>query len=101
MLESTVEFLRCVRCGSKLDLDVYAKDIEVKEGVLECQKCKLVFPIIEKIPVLWDDFSKYLTSRKVLGGKMFRSAVTTAMKNFLKSSLTKISLIQKLLIFLL
>ena len=89
MLESTVEFLRCVRCGSKLDLDVYEKDIEVKEGVLECKKCKLVFPIIEKIPVLWDDFSKYLASRKVLGGKMFRSAVTTAMKNFLKSSLTK------------
>ena len=89
MLESTVEFLRCVRCGSKLDLDVYANDIEVKEGVLECKKCELVFPIIEKIPILWDDFPKYLSSRKVLGGKMFRSAITNKMKNFLKSSLSQ------------
>ena len=89
MLESTVEFLRCVRCGSKLDLDVYAHDIEVKEGVLECKKCALVFPIIEKVPVLWDDFSKYLASHKVLGGKMFRSVITTKMKNFLKSSLVQ------------
>ena len=89
MLESTVKFLRCIRCGSKLDLDVYANDIEVKEGVLECKKCELVFPIIEKIPILWDDFSKYLTSRKVLGGKMFRSVTTTKMKNFLKSSLAQ------------
>ncbi len=89
MFESTVKFLRCVRCGSKLDLDIYANDTEVKEGILECKNCQLVFPIIEKIPVLWDDFSKYLTSRTILGGKMFRSATSTKMKNFLKSALTK------------
>lgn len=89
MFESTIKFLRCVRCGSKLDLDIYANDIEVNEGVLECKNCQLVFPIIEKIPVLWDDFSKYLASRTILGGKMFRSATSTKMKNFLKTTLTK------------
>ena len=87
MFESTVKFLRCVRCGSKLDLDIYSNDIEVIEGVLECKNCQLVFPIIEKIPVLWDDFSKYLASRTILGGKMFRSTISTKMKNLLKSTL--------------
>ena len=89
MFESTIKFLRCVRCGSKLDLDIYANAIEVNEGVLECKNCQLVFPIIEKIPLLWDDFSKYLASRTILGGKMFRSATSTKMKNFLKTTLTK------------
>ena len=89
MFESTVKFLRCVRCGSKLDLDICSNDIEVIEGVLECKNCQLVFPIIEKIPVLWDDFSKYLASRTILGGKMFRSATSTKMKNLLKSTLTE------------
>jgi len=54
MLESTVTFLRCVRCGSKLELDVFKLDKEIEEGILECKKCTLVFPIIEKIPFLWD-----------------------------------------------
>ena len=89
MLESTIEFLRCISCGSKLELDVYVNDIEVKEGILECKKCKLVFPVIEKIPILWNDFPKYLASRKVLSGKMFRSVITAKMKNFLKSSMTQ------------
>ena len=89
MLESTIEFLRCISCGSKLELDVYVNDIEVTEGILECKKCELVFPIIEKIPILWNDFPKYLASRKVLSGKMFRSVITTKMKNFLKSSMAQ------------
>ncbi len=89
MLESTVSFLRCVRCGSKLELDVFKLDKEIEEGILECNKCTLVFPIIEKIPFLWDDFSKYLSFRKVLGGKLYRLTNTEKMKSFLKSSLSK------------
>ncbi len=89
MLESTVTFLRCVRCGSKLELDVFKLDKEIEEGILECKKCTLVFPIIEKISFLWDDFSKYLSFRKVLGGKLYRLTNTEKMKSFLKSSLSK------------
>jgi len=89
MLESSVTFLRCVRCGSKLDLDVFKLDKEIEEGILVCKKCPLVFPIIEKIPFLWDDFSKYLSFRKVLGGKLYRLTNTEKMKLFLKSSLSK------------
>jgi len=89
MLEPTLEFLRCVRCGSKLDLDAFKIEKEIQEGILECKKCKLTFPIIEKIPILWDDFSKYLSHRKILGGKLYQSAITEKMKHFLKSSLSK------------
>ena len=89
MLESTPEFLRCVKCHSKLELDAFKIKNEIVEGILECKKCKLVFPIIEKIPILWDDFSNYLSNRKILGGKLYQSATTEKMKSFLKSSLSK------------
>jgi len=89
MLESSTKFLRCVRCGSKLELDVFKVDQEIEEGILECKKCNLIFPIIEKIPILWDDFPKYLSSRKVLGGKLYRLSNTRKMKKFLKFSLSQ------------
>lgn len=91
MLESSLEFLRCVRCGSELSLDVFKLDKEVEEGILECKKCNLEFPIIEKIPILWDDFPKYLSSRKTLGGKLYQLSHTEPLKKFLKSSLSKIN----------
>ena len=90
MLESSLQFLRCVRCGSKLELNAFKIDKEIEEGILGCKKCNLEFPIIEKIPILWDDFSQYLSSRKVLGGKLFRLVQTERLKKFLKSSLSKI-----------
>lgn len=91
MLESSLEFIRCIRCGSKLELDTFKQAKEIEEGILECKKCKLEFPIIDKIPVLWDDFSKYLSSHKILGGKLYRIANTEKMKKFLKISLSKIT----------
>ena len=90
MLESSLQFLRCVRCGSELELNACKIDKEIEEGILECKKCSLEFPILESIPILWDDFSRYLSSRKVLGGKLFRLAKTERLKKFLKSSLSKI-----------
>ena len=89
MLESSLEFLRCVRCGSKLESDVFKIDKEIDEGILECKKCKLAFPVIAKIPIMWDDFSKYLSSHKTLSGKLYRLAKTVKLQKFLKSSLSK------------
>jgi len=87
MLESTFEFLRCVRCGSKLELDVFKSNQEIQEGILECKKCKLIFPIVEKIPILWDDLSAYLSNHKVLGGKLYQTASTGKIKSIIKSAL--------------
>ena len=91
MLESSLQFLRCVRCGSKLELDAFRTDVEIEEGILSCKQCNLEFPIIEKIPILWDDFTRYISSRKVLGGKLFQLVQTVKLKEFLKSSLSKIT----------
>ena len=66
MHEFSLDFLRCVRCGSKLDLDVFSNDTEITEGLLECRKCNLTFPIIDSIPILWNDFTNYISCRKVL-----------------------------------
>lgn len=91
MLESSLEFFRCVRCGSKLELDVFKLDKEIVEGILECKNCNLIFPILQKIPVLWDDFSEYLSHRKILCGIIYKSIISEKLKKFVKSSLSKIS----------
>ena len=87
MLESSLEFLRCVRCGAKLELDVFESDKEIMEGMMQCKKCKLEFPIIQKIPILWDDFSMYLSSRRILGGRLYKLTNSTRLKSFIKKSL--------------
>ena len=87
MHEFTLDYLRCVRCGSRLDLDVFSKDEEINEGLLECKKCNVLFPIVSKIPILWDDFPQYLSSRIILGGKLHRLAINEKMKKFLKNSI--------------
>ena len=88
MKEFSLDYLRCIKCGSKLELDVYKRQHEIEEGILECVKCKSVYPIIEKIPILWDDFSNYLSNRRLLGGRLVNS-VSGKMRNFLKNSLAE------------
>ncbi len=88
MKEFSLDYLRCIKCGSELELDVYKQQTEIEEGILECKKCKSIFPIIEKIPILWDDFGIYLSNRRMLGGKLVNS-VSEKMKNFVKNSMTK------------
>ena len=87
MLESSIEFLKCVNCGSKLELDSFKQDKEIIEGFLECPKCNSLYPIIEKIPVLWSNFSLYLSSHKKLGGKLYQLIENSKLKKFCKSSL--------------
>ena len=87
MHEFSLDFLRCIRCGSKLEIDVFKKEAEIEEGILECKKCVLCFPIIQKIPIIWDDFSKYISERMMLGGKLFHLTHHDKMKKFLKHSL--------------
>ena len=87
MNPSSLEFLRCVRCGGRLELDAFASGKEVEEGILLCGKCGMEFPIIEQIPILWDDFSAYLASKRILGGKLYRLVQSTKLRSFVKRSL--------------
>ena len=91
MLESTLQFLRCVGCGSELELDTFRVGEEIEEGILICKKCTLEFPIVKKIPIMWEDFAQYLLPRKVLGGKLYGLVQTDRLKELIKSSLPKIS----------
>lgn len=88
MKEFSLKYLRCIKCGSNLELDKIKQNLEIDEGFLRCKKCNLVFPIIEKIPIIWDDFSSYLLSRRMLGGKLVKF-VSPKMKSFVKKALTK------------
>lgn len=87
MHESSIRHIRCVRCGKKLSLEVLRQDAEITEGFLFCVFCDLRFPIIGKIPVLWDDFTSYLSNRTRLGGILYTKAVTQKLKLYIKSSL--------------
>ena len=89
MLESSLEFLRCVGCGSKLELNSFKQDREIIEGILDCPKCGERFPIIEKIPILWNNFSRYLSSRRILGGRLYQLIDSPNLKKFCKTSLSK------------
>ena len=87
MHESSIDFIRCLRCGSKLELDIFHQEKEINEGLIICNKCNLIFPIIEKVPILWDDFSNFLSSRKILSGQLYRLTNTSKMKTFVKNTL--------------
>lgn len=67
-------------------MEVFSRESEIIEGMLECSNCKTLFPIIEKVPVLWEDFSHYLANRRTLGGQLF-NLVSDKMKGFVKKSL--------------
>lgn len=90
MYESSLKYLKCPRCSTSLELKKLLESSEIEEGFLYCKKCELDFPIISRIAILWDDFSNYISTRKILSGRLYRLATTKTMKNFLKSSFSNI-----------
>ena len=90
MHEKNLNFLRCVKCSSKISLDILKSSNEVDEGFLICDNCKTEFPIIQKIPIIMDDFVNYIGKRASLGGRLHHLAKTTTMKQFIRNSLSKI-----------
>ena len=64
---------------------------EIKEGFLICKNCHAKYPIICSIPILWDDFTLYLTSRTSLGGELFHACTSSKLKKFVKKSLSKVT----------
>ncbi|MCK4948148.1 MAG: methyltransferase domain-containing protein [Candidatus Aureabacteria bacterium] len=69
MNKNDLSFFRCLSCKSDLSLKVFEinegdKD-NVKEGVLFCPSCKILYPISESIALLLDvDYCKHFDTRK-------------------------------------
>lgn len=89
MHEKNLNFLRCIQCRRKIALDVLQSSNEIDEGFLICYNCNMIFPIIEKIPIIVNDFTDYLANRFSLQGKIYALSRTPKMKEFLKKSLPK------------
>ena len=90
MLESTLKFIRCPKCNSNLNIEIYKNSNEIDEGILKCEKCQLKFPIIDKIPIMFIDFKKYISEHKILSGKLYKLASSNEIKKFLKLSLNNL-----------
>ena len=85
---SSISYLRCVRCAKKLELEALVEKKEIDEGFLNCNTCKIKYPIIMQIPILWDDFSGYLSNRPSLGGQLLLDCKTGEMKSFVKKAMS-------------
>ena len=90
MNESTLKFIKCPKCNGIIDLEIYENKKEIIEGMLKCDKCELVFPIIDKIPIMLTNFKKYISEHRILSGKLYKLASSKEVKKFLKSTLEDI-----------
>lgn len=89
MHESSLKYLRCPRCGSDMDLVILEQVDEIDEGFLDCNTCSLCFPIVCKIPILWDDTTAYLSERQALAKRLIQKANSLSMVKFLKSCISR------------
>ncbi len=90
MLESSLDILQCMICKERLKVEVLIKDLEIVEGILECNCCGLKFPIIDRVPILWNDITTYLAERRSLVGKLYQISKSKVMRDYLKNAITGI-----------
>ena len=83
-------FLRCVNCSCKVNTEILEESSEIFEGFLVCINCKEKFPIIKGIPIMMKSFKHYLQLRPSLGGTLLSISKSSKMKNFVKSTLSKL-----------
>jgi len=90
MHQFSLEYLRCVNCSGTLDVEILGQSHEIEEGFLVCDNCNIIYPIISKIPIMYLDFTSYLSNRAQLGGYLMTGAKNEKIKSFVKNSLRKI-----------
>ena len=91
MRHSSLEYLRCVNCISKLELEPYKESDEVDEGFLFCSNCRVRYPIISKIAIMWSNLSSYLSNRARLGGYLMLQCKNPELRSIVKKSLKAIN----------
>jgi len=86
--ENAIKFLRCVNCSNFLDFEIFSNDSS--EGMLYCGNCHSNYPVINGIPILWTDFTKFLEHRKMLAIHLADLSQNSKMKSFVKETLHRI-----------
>ena len=71
-------------------LDALKISNEIEEGFLVCTICATKFPVIQKIPIIMENFVTYIENRPSLGGMLYELSTNTKMKEFIKKSLSNI-----------
>ncbi len=87
MLQSSLYYLHCPNCKNSLDVEIFERSQEIKEGFLFCAKCEKQYPIILNIPILYSNLTSYLASRSQLGGFLINIARNEKIKSFVKHNL--------------
>jgi 2-polyprenyl-3-methyl-5-hydroxy-6-metoxy-1,4-benzoquinol methylase/uncharacterized protein YbaR (Trm112 family) len=90
LLESSLQYIRCIKCGDKLELETYEKRKEIFEGMLSCVTCQGQYPVILSIPLLIENLTSYFSIRTKLGGFLLLNAKNQKIKSLLKKSLQEI-----------
>lgn len=88
MHELSSDFLRCVRCGGRLELEALVSGAEVIEGFLHCRQCSHLYPILSTVPVMWESTASYFAGRAKLGGELYLKSVHGRMQSYIKSCLS-------------
>jgi uncharacterized protein YbaR (Trm112 family) len=88
--KNSSKLLQCVNCSGKIKTEILDESSEIIEGFLVCTSCKGKFPIINGIPIMMKSFTTYLQSRTSLGGILLSLSKSQMMKNFIKSTLSKL-----------
>ena len=57
---------------------------------MTCIQCDMQYPIIEKIPIMWNNFSSYLSMRKSLSGYFYKTVRHKKLKKYLKDIMSEI-----------
>ncbi|MDE1724484.1 MAG: hypothetical protein KGH76_01135 [Thaumarchaeota archaeon] len=91
MHQSSLQYLRCIKCNNDLKLEAFEHDDEILEGMLTCTRCGNMYPIISSIPFLVDDLSLYFSIRAKLGGYLLLHTKNLQIKSIIKQALQKIS----------
>ncbi|MGI0017435.1 MAG: class I SAM-dependent methyltransferase [Nitrosotalea sp.] len=90
MHKSSLQYLRCVKCGHDLNLETFETRNEIIEGLLSCMHCTGSYPIISSIPFLVEDLSLFFSIRAKLGGYLLLNVKNKKLKSLIKKSLQEI-----------
>jgi len=93
MKNSVAEELICVTngCNSNLDIEcIKSEHDDCIEGFLHCNNCKAVYPIIDGVAVIVNDFACYASERPMVFGSWLIESKSTSMKEFLKETARRI-----------